>query len=159
MSGSPQITSSMQLWSGCLWCITVVPSSLILNMTACFVCVCVCVNDSDGKRGAAGEAAEGMAGLLRDRRRHVGCHAEELPPPQPPPGHPDGGEVVGQIPPDPPLCLSVWRWGRGGRRRVSEGRYRWKRALYKDWTLWALGEYLTIYIFFFSFLQNVILNL
>lgn len=51
--------------------------------------------DSDGERGAAGETAEGVAGLLRDRRRHVGCHAEELPPPQPPPGHPDGGEVVG----------------------------------------------------------------
>lgn len=66
-----------------------------------FVC------SSEWKRGAAGEAAEGMAGLLRDRRGRVGRHAEELPSPQPPPGHPDGGEVVGQIPPDPPLCLSV----------------------------------------------------
>lgn len=66
-----------------------------------FVC------SSERERGAAGEAAEGMAGLLRDGGRRVGGHAEELPPPQPPPGHPDGGEVVGQIPPDPPLCLSV----------------------------------------------------
>lgn len=41
-------------------------------------CVCVCA--SDGQRGAAGEAAEGVAGLLRDRRRDAGRHAEELSP-------------------------------------------------------------------------------
>ncbi|XP_061767669.1 ubiquitin thioesterase Zranb1-like isoform X2 [Nerophis ophidion] len=32
----------------------------------------------DGQRGAAGEAAEGMVGLLRDGRRHPGGAAEEL---------------------------------------------------------------------------------
>lgn len=78
--------------------------------------------NTDGERGAAGEAAAGVAGLLRDGRRRPGGHAEELPPPEPPPGHPDGGEVAGPLPPDPPLCLSVrWRGG-GGRRRMSEGK-------------------------------------
>ena len=72
------------------------------------------------KRGAAGEAVARMAGLLRDRRRRVGRHAEELPSPQPPPGHADDGEVVRQVPPDPPLCLSVWWWGRGRWGWVSD---------------------------------------
>lgn len=98
---------------------------------------------SEWKRGAAGEVVERVAGLLRDWRRRVGRHAEELPSPQPPPGHPDGGEVVGQIPPDPPLCLSVWWWGRG----------RWGRVSDTEWRLDAScsGENLKVFVYFHLF--------
>ena len=67
----------------------------------------VCV--SDGERGAAGEAVEGVVGLLRDRGWSAGGHAEELPPAEPPPGNTDGREVAGRLPTDPPLCLALRR--------------------------------------------------
>ena len=70
----------------------------------------------DGERGAAGEAAEGVVGLLRYRRRRPGGAAEELAPPQPPAGHPDGGEVAGRLPADPTLRVPVRRRGGGGGR-------------------------------------------
>lgn len=156
----PQFASSMQLWSR--W--------VGLRCTAVVLNVPLSVWHLDGKRGAAGEAAAGVAGLLCDRRRDAGSHAEEFSPPQPPPGHPDGGEVVGQIPPDPPLCLSLWWRGRGRWRRVNEWTCEWMNA----WMRWVseggggkeesasseilrldtLGENLTIYIsFLFCFLS------
>lgn len=55
-----------------------------------------------------------MAGLLRDRGGGPGGHAEELAPPQPPPGHPDGGEVAGSLPADPALHVPFRRRGRRG---------------------------------------------
>lgn len=67
------------------------------------MCVCACVCVADGKRGAAGEAAAGVAGLLRDGGGHAGGAAEELAAQEPPPGHPDAGEVAGRLPADPPL--------------------------------------------------------
>lgn len=71
------------------------------------------VSPKDRQRGAAGEAAAGVAGLLRDRGRGAGGHAEELPPAQPPAGDTDGGEVAGPVPADPALHVPVRR--RGGR--------------------------------------------
>ncbi|CAG05066.1 unnamed protein product, partial [Tetraodon nigroviridis] len=61
----------------------------------------------DGQPGAAGEAAAGVAGLLRDGGRAPGGPPEKLPAPQPPARHADGGEVAGRLPADPPLHLSV----------------------------------------------------
>lgn len=71
---------------------------------------------SDGKRGTTGEAAAGVVGLLRDRRRSPGGSPEKFPPPQPPTRDPDGREVAGRLPADPTLRVFV-RWWRGGRRR------------------------------------------
>lgn len=67
----------------------------------------------DRERGAAGEAAAGVAGLLCHGGRGSGGHAEKLPPAQSPAGHADGGEVARPLPPDPALHVPVRR--RGGR--------------------------------------------
>lgn len=83
---------------------------------------CPCfLSPKDRQRGAAGEAAAGVAGLLRDGGRGSRGHAEELPPAQPPAGHPDGGEVARPLPPDPALHVPVRRRGGRGWRRWVRG--------------------------------------
>lgn len=68
-----------------------------------------------GERGAAGEAAARVDGLLRDGRRDARRHAEELQEEESSSRHSDGGEMAGRVPATPPMPRPLRRRGRGRR--------------------------------------------
>lgn len=80
----------------------------------------------DGERGAAGEAAARLDGLLRDGWRDARRHAEELPKEEPSSRHSDGGKMAGRLPTAPPMPRPFRRRRRGGRGRRVTARMKMK---------------------------------
>lgn len=89
-----------------------------------------------GQRGAAGETAQGVAGLLRDGGRGARRHAEELSAAESPPGHAHGGEVARPLPADPAVHLPVWwrgrrRWWRRMKETSRRPRYQFCSVVFQ----------------------------